>query len=77
MTEPSADHDLFDALSAINISGPDDGGLLWVSFKPEGGQAAIGALSIMAESVAGRAVMRWRDMQAAALAKAAVARAQS
>jgi hypothetical protein len=35
MTEPGADHDLFDALTAINISGPDENGLLWVSFKPD------------------------------------------
>lgn len=75
MTTPtsSSDADLFEVLSAINISGPDSDGLLWVSFKPD--DEAIGALSLHAASVAGRAVMRWRDMQSTALAKAVLARA--
>jgi hypothetical protein len=60
-------------LSAISISGPDADGLLGVSFKPD--EEAIGALSLHAASVAGRAVMQWRDMQSAALAKAMLARA--
>jgi hypothetical protein len=71
--EPSNNADIFDVLSAISISGPDSDGLLWVSFKPD--DEAIGALSLHAASVAGRAVMRWRDMQSAALAKEVLARA--
>src|SRR2546425_12079831 len=59
--DPSDEPDLFAALSAISITGPDSDGLLWVSFKTE--DEGIGALSIQAESVAGRAVLRWRDMQ--------------
>ena len=73
----SADDEVFAALSAINITGPDENGMLWVSFKPDKDDAAVGALSIHAESAAGRAVMLWRDIQAAALAKAALARAQA
>ena len=72
-----SDEDLFTALSAINITGPDENGLLWVSFRPAKDDEAVGALSIHAELAAGRAVLLWRDIQAAALAKAALARAQS
>ena len=71
----SGDNDLFTALSAISITGPDDAGLLWVSFKPDNSHEAIGALSIGAASIAGRAVISWRNMQAAALAKAVLTRA--
>jgi hypothetical protein len=70
---PSSDADLFEVLSAISISGPDADGLLWVSFKPD--DEAVGALSLHAASVAGQAVMRWRDMQSAGLAKAVLSRA--
>jgi hypothetical protein len=75
MTTPtsSSDADLFEVLSAITISGPDSDGLLWVSFKPD--DEAIGALSLHGASVAGQAVMQWRDMQSTALAKAVLARA--
>jgi hypothetical protein len=59
---PSEDNDLFSALSAISITGPDDTGLLWISFKPDNSNDAIGALSISAVSVAGRAMMSWRNM---------------
>jgi hypothetical protein len=72
MTTPD-DANLFEVLSAISISGPGADGLLWVSFKPDA--EAIGALSLHAASVAGRAVMQWRDMQSTALAKAVLARA--
>jgi hypothetical protein len=44
----SGDNDLFTALSAISITGPDNDGLLWVSFKPDNSNDAIGALSISA-----------------------------
>ena len=71
MTMPEPD--LFDVLSAISISGPDSDGLLWVSFKPD--DEAMGALSLHAASVAGRAVIQWRDMQSTALANAVLARA--
>jgi hypothetical protein len=71
MPDAHADNELFVALSAINITGPDDEGHLWVSFKPNADGEPVGALSITAESVGGRAAIRWRDMQAAALAKAA------
>jgi hypothetical protein len=57
----------------VGISDSDSHGLLWVSFKPD--DEAIGALSLHAASVAGRAVMQWRDMQSTALAKAVLARA--
>jgi hypothetical protein len=71
--EASSEPDLFEVLSAISIIGPDADAMLWVSFKP--GDEAIGALSIQAASITGRAVMQWRDMQSAALAKAVLARA--
>jgi hypothetical protein len=71
--ETSNDADLFEVLSAISISGPDFDGLLWVSFKSD--DEAMGALSLHADSVAGRAVMQWRDMHRTALAKAVLARA--
>ena len=76
MTEPNADDNIFDALTAINISGPDENGLLWVSFKPDKNDATVGALSIHAQSAAGRAILLWRNLQAAALAKAALTRAK-
>jgi hypothetical protein len=76
MTEPNADDDLFDALTAINITGPDENGLLWVSFKPDKNDVAVGALSIHAQSAPGRVVLLWRNLQAAALAKAALTRAK-
>ena len=31
----SADDEVFAALSAINITGPDENGMLWVSLKPD------------------------------------------
>jgi hypothetical protein len=75
MTTPtsSSDADLFEVLSAISISGPDSDGRLWVSFKPD--DEAIGALSLHAASLAGQAIMQWRDIQSTALAKAVLARA--
>jgi hypothetical protein len=75
MTTPErpADDDLFTALSAIDITGPDADDLLWVSFKSD--DTSIGGLSIQAQSTIGRAVMQWRDMQSAALAKALLTRA--
>jgi ATP-dependent DNA ligase len=72
-SEPFTDGAAFEVLSVISISGPDSDGLLWVSFKPD--DEAMGALSLHADSVAGRAVMQWRDMQSTALAKAVIARA--
>lgn len=67
------DDDLFAALTAINVIGPDSDGLLWVSFTSA--NDGSGALSVRAESVVGRAVTRWREMQTAALAKAVLVRA--
>ena len=71
-TSPSSDPDLFDALSAITIRGPDADGFLWVSFTTDD---ALGAFSVQADSIAGKAVTNWRDVQAAALSKAALTRA--
>ena len=68
----SDDADLFEALSAITITGPDASGLLWISFNTD---VPLGALSVPAGSVAGQTVARWRDMQSAALSKAVLARA--
>ena len=73
MSTPQPDEiDLFDALSAITVTGPDAAGLLWVSFKNGG---PLGMLSVQAATIAGQAVARWRDTQSAALAKAVLARA--
>ncbi len=74
MTAPAPDSpELFEDLSAITITGPDAEGLRWVAFKNDGN--SIGALSVRAESIAGRAVLRWRELQSAALAKALLNRA--
>lgn len=63
---PSSESDLFDVLSAITIMGPDADGLLWVSFTTED---TIGAFSLQADSIAGKAVTQSRDLQTAALTK--------
>jgi hypothetical protein len=57
MTTPDrpAHDDLFTALSAIDITGPDADDLLWVSFKSD--DTSIGGLSIQAQSTIGRAVI--------------------
>jgi hypothetical protein len=64
--------EIFDALSAITITGPDAQNLLWVSFKTDD---PLGMLSVNADTIAGHAVARWRDIQGAALATALLARA--
>jgi len=72
-TDPDlTDADIFDALSAITITGPDAKNLLWVAFKTDD---PLGMLSVKADTIAGHAVARWRDLQSAALAKALLARA--
>jgi hypothetical protein len=68
----SDDGDLFDALSAITVTGPDASGLLWISFNTE---VPLAMLSVPAGSVAGPTMARWRDIQSAALSKAVLARA--
>jgi hypothetical protein len=66
-------YDTLDVLSAITVRGPDADGLLWVSFQTDEG---FGAFSLQADAAAGRAVLRWSELQSAALAKAAIERAQ-
>jgi hypothetical protein len=70
--DSSAEADLFEALSAISIAGPDADNVLWVTFKKGDDQAT---LSIKAGTVAGDVVGYWREAQSAALAKAILARA--
>ena len=70
--DSSDDPDLFEALSAITITGPDASGLLWISFNTD---VPLATISVPAGSVAGQTVARWRDKQSAALSKAVLARA--
>ena len=70
--DPSADADLFDVLDTISIIGPDNDGVLWVSFKTDD---EVGTFSVRANTIAGHAVAKWRDKQSAALAKAVLTRA--
>jgi hypothetical protein len=73
MSPPDAfPEDVVDALSAITITGPDAQNLLWVSCKTDD---PLGMLSVNADTIAGHAVARWRDIRGAALAKAVLARA--
>ena len=70
--DSSDDPDLFEALSAITITGPDASGLLWISFNTD---VPLATISVPAGSVAGQTVARWRDKQSAALSTAVLARA--
>ena len=73
MTPESPKHaDLFTVLSAVTIKGPDSGGMFWIAFRCGGTEAL---LSLTADSTGGQAVVGWRDMQSAALAKALLTKA--
>jgi hypothetical protein len=69
---PCSDAELFAVLSAITITGPDAQNLLWVSFQTDD---PLGMLSVDADTIAGHAVARWREIQSVALAKAVIGRA--
>ena len=73
MTPESPKHaDLFTVLSAVTIKGPDSGGMVWIAFRCGGTEAL---LSVTAVATGGQAVVGWRDMQSAALAKALLTKA--
>ena len=60
----SDNRQLVQTLQDIQITGPDDDGLLWINFRDKTGRASI---SVRANISAGQVVQRWRDRQMAVL----------